>query len=655
MPGDCERGTQAVLMKTGPRRVSAVTVALVALAAGAWLGERDQERQRTDAGERARADAQRATDEVRAALERWSERVRVSAQTAASLEPLVKLVQHSVDEKTFQDFVDTEEAWEPFRGGAGATALVLGERLVASTGRAELVASASELAPDAAAHASASGLVALPIPQVVGAARMAKASPIGLAAVVVLSRPLEAEALGELAQKLDVTLALAPARGALMVAGPEAAALEAFHRSGAWASACCGRRALARDLQLVVLADPSITLAQGERSGASSLKRWLFAAAGLASLLLVLGFRREGAAGGEVALLAPPPPSAPRPERPELRLLQGGEPVAEGGDPPELGRTQTSKTPSRYQVISQLGEGGMSRVYVAFTTGAEGFHRQFVLKRLREELSANAEAVNQFIDEARLGASMVHSNVVPVYDFGRDDEGYFIAQEYILGRDVEALVAASLSREGRPLEPRVVLYLLRETLRALAYAHSKCDDAGEWLELVHRDVSPRNLLVSARGEVKLLDFGLVKSAQRLSQTQAGFVKGNLYFMSPEQARALPLDARGDLFSLGQTLYFAATGETLYAGATQLEMLNRAAAGLTATDWVKVRALAEPLPELLERALATMPGERFVSADAWLDVVPGSAIASASEVQALMERLFQQELSAEQGRFSARGP
>lgn len=298
----------------------------------------------------------------------------------------------------------------------------------------------------------------------------------------------------------------------------------------------------------------------------------------------------------------------------------------------------------------------MARISVAEVTGAEGFRRLFVVKRLRPELASNADMVSQFIDEARLGASLVHSNIIPVFDFGRDAEGYYIAQEYILGRDIDALIQASKAKRGMPLETSIVLYLAQEALQALSYAHGRRSETGHPLGLVHRDVSPNNLLVSARGEVKLLDFGIVKSEQRLTKTQAGVVKGNMYFMSPEQARAREVDGRSDLFSLGMVLYAAATGAPMYTGKTSFELLNRAGVGPTAEDLRKVAALEAPLNTLVARALTVDPKARFQDADEFALALAATraAIASATDLQLLIDRLFREELAAESSRLIQNG-
>lgn len=296
----------------------------------------------------------------------------------------------------------------------------------------------------------------------------------------------------------------------------------------------------------------------------------------------------------------------------------------------------------------------MAKVSVAMMRGAEGFRRLFVVKRLRPELVGTAELVNQFIDEARLGASLVHSNVVPVFDFGRDADGYYMAQEYILGRDVDAVVQASLKKRSRPLEAPLVLAVAQEALKALSYAHAKTDDSGRPLSLVHRDVSPNNLMISARGEVKLLDFGIVKSEQRLTKTQTGMVKGNLFFMSPEQAKGLPLDARSDLYSLGLVLFYAATGDTLYTGGTNYELLTRAAEGVREGDLARLDALPLPLGPLLKKVLQNDPTQRYLDADDFARAVAATGqVASAADLKLLMETLLKDELADETARFTPR--
>src|SRR3954467_3213643 len=218
----------------------------------------------------------------------------------------------------------------------------------------------------------------------------------------------------------------------------------------------------------------------------------------------------------------------------------------------------------------------MSDIYTATMRGAKGFERVLVVKRLKRELSANRAAVEQFIDEARLGSMLVHPNIAQVYDFGELDDGYFMALEYVPGRNVSQIVERHVERLGRGLDPATVFYLAHDVLRALGYAHELRNASGDPLAVVHRDVSPANVMVSTRGDVKLLDFGIVKSEDRISQSDIANIKGNPGFMAPEQARGLPVDARSDLFSVGLVMYYALTGHMLYRMGTSGETLFQAA-------------------------------------------------------------------------------
>jgi len=282
-------------------------------------------------------------------------------------------------------------------------------------------------------------------------------------------------------------------------------------------------------------------------------------------------------------------------------------------DDPSLADADRPVTFGRYTLLDRLGAGGMAEVYTAVTFGAEGFRRTFVVKRLRAELARDPAVVAQFIDEANLGSTLVHSNVIPVFDFGKVGDEYFLAQEYILGRDLGRITARIIERNGTPLAYPVVLHVAHETLKALEYAHTKQGDGGKALGIVHRDVSPNNVLVSARGEVKLFDFGIVKAEGRVTRTEHGVVKGNVSFMSPEQARGAEVDARADLFSMGLVIYYCLTGEVLYRGNTTYELLVRAATGPDAAEQARIDALPGPCAEIVGKALKVDPGERYQTA------------------------------------------
>jgi len=300
----------------------------------------------------------------------------------------------------------------------------------------------------------------------------------------------------------------------------------------------------------------------------------------------------------------------------------------------------------RYRILGRLGEGGMSELFVAEASGVEGFSRTFVLKRLRHELAHHKEAVAQFIDEARMQAGLVHSNIVPVFDFGMVGTEYFMTQEYIVGRDLSRLVARHVEAVGTGLPESVAYYVAHETLQALAYAHERTDKAGEAMGIVHRDVSAGNVMVSLVGEVKLGDFGIVKANRRVTQTQVGMVKGNANFMSPEQARGQPVDHRSDLFSLAHVLHYALTGRLLYAGQNDLDVLYRAANGLTDADLKYLAKFPEPARGVLTKAFAFEPAERFQTASEFADALGAHIGGGKAETARLVRRLFGPELERE---------
>jgi serine/threonine-protein kinase len=231
---------------------------------------------------------------------------------------------------------------------------------------------------------------------------------------------------------------------------------------------------------------------------------------------------------------------------------------------------------------------------------------------------------------------------------------YFMAQEYILGRDLDVVGRRMKERERKRLDASLVFYVAQETLKGLGYAHSRTGPQGEPLGIVHRDVSPMNVMISARGEVKLFDFGIVKAEGRKSQTQHGVVKGNVLFMSPEQARgAYQIDGRADLFSLGLTIFWCLTGETLYRGDTTYDLLMRAAKGPGAEEWDRVGQLPGPAAQLLQRALQSAPGDRFQTADEFAAALPPVGMSgAAASLRNLMQRLFGEEFQSEERRVEA---
>jgi len=296
-------------------------------------------------------------------------------------------------------------------------------------------------------------------------------------------------------------------------------------------------------------------------------------------------------------------------------------------------------TLGRYRLLERIGEGGMAEIFVAAAHGAEGFVRRFVVKRMHAHLARNRDAVNFFIDEARLQSGLVHSNIVPVFDFGRAGDEYFLALEYIHGADLERLVRRHVDTLGRPLGAPISFYVMHEVLDALAYAHGRSDHDGRGMGIVHRDVAPGNILVSMRGEVKLSDFGIAKAEGRLGRSELGTIKGNVSFMSPEQARGELVDFRSDLFSVGVVLYYCLTGQLLYRDETMFNRLVRAAIGPAMSEFTQLDELPPPAAAVLKRALSLDPAQRYQSAREFARDLSGQVTAGRSELADLMESLF----------------
>lgn len=568
--------------------------------------------------------------------------------------------------RTIDDILKDEDWWAAFRSSGqsvlfrqgahvGELSEALRPVLASLAGRAETAGVVSEL------------LSLAGVPSVIVATHLDLPTKVAQRLVLVMYRPLDQATVTRHATELGVALALSGAAATVSGGVPAARPwLDGFLAEGTrFSSSCCATRDLVAGLRLVVAKDPTSFLSAGEAAAGRARVISFAVALVLAAVALFVTFRKPT---GEVSeRLLRETAAALEAQRQELQrlsqhisnpnvALNPAGATGQGQAQVDLGLAATSASvaQSRYEELAPLGQGGMAKVFLAMVRGAEGFRRLFVVKRLRPELSGTLELVNQFIDEARLGASLVHSNVVPVLDFGRDADGYYMALEYILGRDVTAVVEASVKKRGRALEVPVVLALAQEALKALSYAHTKTDDTGRPLGLVHRDVSPNNLMLTARGEVKLLDFGIVKGEHRLTKTQTGVVKGNLFFMSPEQAKGLTLDARSDLFSLGLVLFYAATGDTLYKGGTSYELLTRAALGLSEADLARVRALPAAVSGLLLKVLQFDPAGRFADADDFARAVGATGqTASAADLKVLMEALLKDELAEEQARFAPR--
>jgi eukaryotic-like serine/threonine-protein kinase len=559
---------------------------------------------RSVVGARAQAEATVRAEATRQAAHRQAElrALEGKVQAAAALRALNAALAARVDRATILDLLDNEDWWRPYREEFPLVRLIVGDALVATRGTAAGANVEAEVVKTARRETVASTQATIGIePFLLGAARLTALTEAD--AVLVLGRratPAVAAPAPQPAERTPLPWAVA---GGIALVGV------GLLFSGRRAAARPAGRAGAAPAPVDADADATVIPIVHETT-------------------LKFGEPRQtyddfGPANGVAAAPAPAPTYV-------IVAPTAGPPAVFG----------------RYRLIERLSEGGMSELFVAQTTGIEGFTRSFVLKRLRPELARDKDAVAQFIDEARLQADLVHSNIVPVFDFGVVAGEYFMTQEYIVGRDLGRLMERLARRGGAGLPSPVAYYAAHETLQALSYAHSRRGHGGTPLWIVHRDVAAGNVLVSLAGEVKLSDFGIVKSNDRVSRTQVGMVKGNANFMSPEQARGQAVDARSDLFSLGLVLYYCLSGELLYRGTNDLEVLHHAAGGLLLEDLERVERLPDPAPQILARALALDPSERFQTASEFADTMAIHMGGGRMGAARLMRELFSGEIPQE---------
>lgn len=260
----------------------------------------------------------------------------------------------------------------------------------------------------------------------------------------------------------------------------------------------------------------------------------------------------------------------------------------------------------RYRLRERLAVGGMAEVYKAVAEGLSGFEKTVVVKRLLPQHRRDQELLTMFVDEARLLGRLRHPNIAEVYDIACEGDEYFFALAFIDGVDLRALLD---DNEGAPLPLEEALWIVREVARALAYAHDLCDEDGRPLGIVHRDVTPSNVLIETSGAVKLVDFGVAKWRAQRSETRHGVLKGKVNYMSPEQCRGEPLDHRSDVFALGVMLYVLTVGDQPFAAPSDFETLKAIAEGRFASPSERRPGYPAPLEAIVQGALALAPQER----------------------------------------------
>jgi serine/threonine protein kinase len=264
----------------------------------------------------------------------------------------------------------------------------------------------------------------------------------------------------------------------------------------------------------------------------------------------------------------------------------------------------------KYLLTDRIAVGGMAELFRGKILGDEGFEKAVAVKKILPHLAAEQDAVNYFIDEARLAALLQHPNIAQIYDFGRLGDDYYIAMEYLFGKDLRTVLNTADTR-GLPLSLENALHIAARISSGLEYAHNMKDLQGELLNIIHRDVSPQNIFITYDGQVKIIDFGIAKAASRITSTRSGVIKGKVAYMSPEQAEGLAVDHRSDIFAVGILLYEMVTGRFMYEG-DAMEILARARAARFVRPERLVRDLPECVVLTLDMALARDTRARYNS-------------------------------------------
>ncbi len=262
----------------------------------------------------------------------------------------------------------------------------------------------------------------------------------------------------------------------------------------------------------------------------------------------------------------------------------------------------------KYLLLEKLATGGMAQLYKGKMIGVEGFEKLVAIKQILPHLVEEKEFISSFIDEAKLAAMLHHQNIVQIYDFGNMEGTYYIAMEYLQGRDLRMIVSKA-KEKNKPLHLEQILFIMSNICSGLDYAHKMRDFEGKPLNIIHRDISPQNIMITYEGEVKILDFGIAKAATQRTLTQMGMIKGKVAYMSPEQAAGKVIDSRSDIFSAGILFYELITGRRMFTGETMQILAN-----VRDAEFEPVAAIINNLPpgiyKILNRVLAKEPDQRY---------------------------------------------
>jgi serine/threonine protein kinase len=318
----------------------------------------------------------------------------------------------------------------------------------------------------------------------------------------------------------------------------------------------------------------------------------------------------------------------------------------------EPGRLQPTPF-GKYLLLERIGTGGMAEIFRAKTFGAAGFEKEYAIKRILPNLSADQEFVGMFVNEAKLMVDLYHANVVQVFDLGEVDGTFYIAMEFVHGKDMLDLLARCAENDLKiPL--KLTLFILMEMLKGLDFAHKAQDKFGDPLNIIHRDVSPSNIMLSYGGDVKIGDFGVAKAKTQTQLTEAGTLKGKVGYMSPEQVRGEEIDHRSDVFAAGIILYEALTMTRLFMGGSDLDVMLKVRDADIDAELGRCRKVPPSLLSILRQALSKSREDRYQSAEELHHALRDFAYAndiktSNRDLAGFLRLVFRDEIEAEKSR------
>ena len=310
----------------------------------------------------------------------------------------------------------------------------------------------------------------------------------------------------------------------------------------------------------------------------------------------------------------------------------------------------------KYLLLDRISVGGMAEVFKAKSYGVEGFEKVIAIKRILPSMGEDRDFIKMFIDEAKIAGQLAHANICQIFELGRIDGAHFIAMEFIWGKDL-LQIQNRLRKLKQNMTPAMACFVIGKVCEGLDYAHRRRDPMGRPLEIVHRDCSPQNVIISYEGECKIIDFGIAKAASRSSRTMHGVLKGKFGYMSPEQVRGLPLDRRSDIFALGTILYECLTGERLFQGDTDFATLEK----VRNVDIMPPRQINPSIPTEVERiimkSLARDVENRYqwcseFLADLQAFLMAQPAVFTAKSLSAWMKDGFSPELDKERAQLES---